>query len=598
MYKGRLLFFVCLPVYAVLVVLSVLLITACELVGDPRVESIVVSTTKDTVRRGETLEFTVIVNVLNSAPINVTDEETVTWKTVTWKVEGNSPGTVITQTSAERANLSVANDEIIGAVLRVTATSVIDPKISGYAEVMVVRGDRLPVVLSVEVSTTADTVGRGETLEFSAVVNVLRGAEETVTWKIEGNSPGTVITQTSAETANLYVANDEIGHAVLKVTATSTFDSDKSGYAEVTVRPDLSSIVSPYSDINWQSYGQYKAGMHVHTQRSDGNDVFSAMIEAHYSMGYDIMAVTDHNVLNRDWISGENAVTESRYGQLVLGTDRDNRGMLRIPFTNEQSYPEHLNSYFTDFNNNVDDSTLESNIQTVENLGGISHINHPGRYYAGDFADILPDANTIAKYVDLFMKYESCLGMEIVNNGSDESDRYVNDRYLWDKVLMQTIPNGRFVWGYANDDTHSIDETTGYNFNMFLMTANTPAVDTTVSRAYFRTAMESGHFYPVSRRAVKELGKGFVSTGPTPAITDIAVNNQNLTITITASNAEKIVWISDGKEIAQNTITGNGTLTSTISLNDHKDKIGSYVRANIMGMGGIAFTQPFGLLYE
>ena len=116
---------------------------------------------------------------------------------------------------------------------------------------------------------------------------------------------------------------------------------------------------------------------------------------------------------------------------------------------------------------------------------------------------------------------------------------------------------------------------------MFLMPAN--------SVENFRAAMEAGHFYPVTRRNVKEIGRGFEVTGPTPAIQNIEVNNQNLTITITAQHAEKIVWISDGEEIAQ----GN-----TIWLNNHKDKIGSYVRANVMGMGGIAFTQPFGLLYE
>ena len=317
-----------------------------------------------------------------------------------------------------------------------------------------------PAVKSVFVRTTTGTVERGETLGFTVIVNVSVGAAETVTWKVEGNSPGTVITQTSAKTADLYVADDETDGTVLRVTATSTFDFDKSGYAEVTVRPDngcgtgtLSGIVSPYSGVNWQSYGQYKAGMHVHTQRSDGTDLFNAMIEAHYHLGYDILAITDHNVLNRDWISDENALTQQRYDEIISGVGRNNRGMLRIPFTNEQSYPEHLNTFFAEFDS-VPWYTLEDNIQYAQQLGAISHINHPGRYYADEYEDILPDNSTVNKYVDLFMRYQSCLGMEIVNNGSNESDRYVNDRYLWDKVLTQTIPGERYVWGYSNDDAH------------------------------------------------------------------------------------------------------------------------------------------------
>ena len=48
----------------------------------------------------------------------------------------------------------------------------------------------------------------------------------------------------------------------------------------------------------------------------------------------------------------------------------------------EQSVSDHLNTFFTPFNNAAG-ATLESNIAKTQELGGICHINHPGRYYGG-----------------------------------------------------------------------------------------------------------------------------------------------------------------------------------------------------------------------
>jgi len=337
-------------------------------------------------------------------------------------------------------------------------------------------------------------------------------------------------------------------------------------------------IISPYSGIDWENHGQYKAALHVHTTRSDGRNTLAEMIEEHYAQDFDILAITDHDVLNVDWVTGADALTLARYNEIITGANRGGRGMLRIPLTNEQSRGQHVNTFFANFNNARGDN-LRRNVGRAEQLGGISHINHPGRYTGGRMPGWLGvsasnNRYTIRTYVELFMEFPSLLGLEIVNRWDRES---INDRILWDNILRETIPQGRFVWGFSNDDSHEAARV-GYSFNIFVMPANT--LDN------FRDAMVYGRFYAVARSARRELGRDFVGSGPFPAIRNIIVDDDIASITIVAEHYTSIDWIYGGDVIAQ----GN-----TISMVHHQGNIGSYVRANIIGPGGISFTQPFGI---
>ena len=55
-------------------------------------------------------------------------------------------------------------------------------------------------------------------------------------------------------------------------------------------------------------------------------------------------------------------------------------------------------------------------------------------------------------------------------------------------------------------------------------------------------------------------------------------------ITLTAINADTIEWVADGKVIA----TG-----ASIDLRAHAEEITCYVRAQLLGPGGISLTQAF-----
>ena len=342
-------------------------------------------------------------------------------------------------------------------------------------------------------------------------------------------------------------------------------------------------IKNPYETVDWKKFGQYKADFHAHSKESDGADEPAEMIEEHYKKGYDILAMTDHNFTSTTWDRTDREertyLTSKRLKDINSGKGRMGRGMIGIPDSNEQSIPDHLNTFWAPFNNEAG-AILEESVAKCEQLGGISHINHPGRYTGGQNTKgeigeaASKDLKTVAKYVDLFRRYPSCIGMEIINK--KDGDSY-SDRILWDNILMQAMPE-RPVWGFSNDDTHKL-ENTGYSYNMMLMPENT--------LGNIRCSMENGTFYAVAQVAKRELGNDFTAVGPAPSITRIVVDQEENSIVITGKNYQTIEWIADGKIIA----TGK-----KIDLNDYEDKISTYVRAQLKGKGGISFTQPFGIV--
>ena len=75
-----------------------------------------------------------------------------------------------------------------------------------------------------------------------------------------------------------------------------------------------------------------------------------------------------------------------------------------------------------------------------------------------------------------------------------------------------------------------------------------------------------------------------------PRISSIAVDDNENTITVTATDALIIRWISNGQLIDTLRIDAG---TSTIDLDDYSAVLGDYVRAEVFGEGGIIYTQAF-----
>ena len=381
--------------------------------------------------------------------------------------------------------------------------------------------------------------------------------------------------------------------------------------------PKQYTIANPYANVDWATFGQYKAAYHTHSTNSDGANTRAAMIEDHYAKGYDILNMADHNFVTTTWDepgygrgAGQNdpgigILSSERRVSIEAGVGRNGRKMIGIPFGNEQSATEHIVTMWADFNNASRESLtaeqrMAETLGIAEFAGGIAFLAHPGRFTGGQNADITAGAiasnnpETVKKYVDLFIAFpNSLVGMEIMNRLDNETR---SDRILWDNILIQTMPKGKSVWGFSNDDSHGLAES-GYNYNVMLLPELT--ADAT------RKSLEGGTFYAIGR-VDRRLGVnnfdrdgnimrsgGSAATAhlytemKAPSISNIVVKDSS--ITIDGTDYDYIGWVVDGVEIFR----GN-----SINLNDHSGRVNSYIRAHIVGKGGVAYTQPFGVTVD
>ncbi len=354
-------------------------------------------------------------------------------------------------------------------------------------------------------------------------------------------------------------------------------------------------ITSPYDNIDWDSINRYKAQLHSHTLYSDGTIDVKDSVEEYYRLGYDILATTDHGVVHKGWnklpevmdLIGYNQyiydlkpMSQERYEEITIhGTGRDGRPMLDVQQGIEMNAlvvrKNHVNGFFCGYGQGYlgVEEDYETVIKGTDAAGGITFINHPGDFIAANKENgRAEDYSQLEVFIDPLLKYDSCVGIEIFNL-RDTTDRA--DRILWDTILQYTIPEGKNVWGFSNDDSHALDDI-GVTQEIMLMPE--------LSNEALRTAMEEGTFFACSKYARYEMGEDFVGTGEYAEIHEVIIDDDNDTISVVASDYDVIEWIADGEIIA----TGE-----TLSLTENSDKIGCYVRFQIKNEGGIVCSQPF-----
>ena len=438
-------------------------------------------------------------------------------------------------------------------------------------------------------------------------------------------------------------------------------------------------VRNPYRYVQWDTWNQYKAGLHTHTWNSDGWNSTESTMEAFYQKGFNVVAITDHSRTRSSptvpYIRGGNPhpgsnsgtapnspprpdvpVSASRLAEMHASTNRIGRpGLIYIPYTNEPSWGDHFKTYWTTNITEVghiagnmaaaaQSPPMEINGHTFDPL---MIIGHPGRYtlspcrrYRGQDGGTGGAAAShnpieIEKYVSLFRDIDPALGMEITNKLDGESR---SDRILWDNILRVLMAEGRDVWGFSNDDSHS-DCSIGYAYNLLLM----PSLEL----HHVHDAMVNGAFLAFSR-VDRRLNLNVVSSWsgnithlhmlglPRPVVNSIVVDDVAQTISIDAEVVEgdcipgvcvdarvgtsgwwggvgtcctrsvpgtsacrgnhevgafdviTIEWIADGDIIH----TGP---TLDLSRACIQDLVDSYVRAHVRTRGGVIYVQPFGL---
>ena len=355
-------------------------------------------------------------------------------------------------------------------------------------------------------------------------------------------------------------------------------------------------ITNPYETVDWDTWNTYKAQLHAHTIYSDGEMDITSVVEAYYALDYDILAITDHGVVNQGWdkvpemidfigynqyIRKIEPLDAKRYAEITAGVGRDGRGMLDVPMGIEMNAlvvrKNHVNGFFCGYGQSIlgTEEDYESVVAGTEAAGGISFINHPGDFYgaAGDIKKA-QDPENLRDWANIYMKYKSCVGLEVFNEDDTISK---HDRVIWDNLLMYTIPRGRNIWAFGNDDSHWEDHI-GHTTNMMLMPANTVED--------LRTAMENGTLFVCSKNAEYEIDPEFHGDGNYATVHRITIDEENdiISADITSDSDYTVEWVADGEVIA----TGD-----SINLRDYSEQIGSYVRFQIKNAGGILLSQPF-----
>ncbi len=363
-------------------------------------------------------------------------------------------------------------------------------------------------------------------------------------------------------------------------------------------------ITNPYEDVDFNSWGAYKAQLHVQSIASDGNVQLKDVVEKHYSLGYDILCITDHSCVGKGWTVAPQTVplfrfikrertgmseviplSEERAAEIKSGVGRGGRGMLEVKQGVEMNSATpsncHLNGFFADYGQASFgmEADYETPIRMNAKFGGITFLDHLGCYTKandGKGASVSSDPAIVNKFAKIFIDNPTCVGTDI-SSGSDDDTKY--DRILYDNILQKTIPYGVTPWAFTFSDGHQINEF-DRAFTVHMMPELT--VDA------LRTSMENGTFFSLQRHARVELGETFEGdeniSPPLPS--NVIVNAAENTITITPdANTTSIKWISNGEIIAAG--------INTVDINDFEDKITSYLRVNLEGPGGICYTQPF-----
>ena len=374
-------------------------------------------------------------------------------------------------------------------------------------------------------------------------------------------------------------------------------------------------IINPYESVKSlikNEENHYKTNLHTHSTYSDANDTMTDMIIGFYDNDFDIVAFAEHGILGKYWNEKPTHIpffnfqylwhgkrsylTEEQYREIKAGTYKSEkntrtktRGLEDVPNAIECNMftimKNHVNGYFTD---NAYEGVqglefdYEIPLALIEKSGGISHINHPTDLLQ---AKVRPDCAKVPEniefFADLLRRFKSCMGIEVLNM-YDIPNR--SDRILWDELLKLLIPQGRTVFGFSNSDAHQVDQ---------IDTAFMDFILPEYSLETLRAAMETGAFFSIARYAKNELGEDFKGEGATPKVVSLDVDEENQQITIKGINCHTIEWIADGEVIHSAKMDTDGEITSTLNLADYTDKISCYVRAQMLGKGGICLTQAF-----
>jgi len=298
-------------------------------------------------------------------------------------------------------------------------------------------------------------------------------------------------------------------------------------------------LKSPYLNEAATPVVWLKGNLHAHTTISDGSRPPEQVIAAYERLGYDFLALTDHDALApaREYQADTRLV-------LIPGVEITARGPHILQLGLEAVQEPAVDR--------------QRNLDFIVAQGGLAVLNHPNwQWHFNHFPQ------------ELMQSLNGAIGVEIYNAVIDrlEGAALATDR--WDRLLSQD----KWVWGFANDDSHyPTDDGRAWNMAQWDASATPTAGD-------ILDALRKGRF--------------FASTG----VTIDAIQIDGPTIHVTAANAQCIRFITRWGVVAH-TVEASQASWTVPNTPDVVESL-KYVRVECFGVGSrMAWSQPIAIEYQ
>lgn len=193
----------------------------------------------------------------------------------------------------------------------------------------------------------------------------------------------------------------------------------------------------------------------------------------------------------------------------------------------------------------------------------------------GEFPQSVPEA-AVEHYIALFLRHPHLVATEVHNRTRPDRE-YPLDRELWDRLLTALMPE-RPVWAVAVDDMHGMQHLGGD----WIMALAAELDEHTV-----RAALTQGRYYFASTRLHEPDAADVARTPRVESIVHDSATGRILANAVSGGETlpdSAYVWISEGRAIHEGPVLAYRDIP----------EVGVYVRLEITGPGGTAYTNPFG----
>ena len=302
----------------------------------------------------------------------------------------------------------------------------------------------------------------------------------------------------------------------------------------------------------------YKGNIHTHTNKSDGDENPIKVTEWYKAHGYDFLVLTDHN--HRTILDYGNT-TETPVTPLMIPGEE-----VTLSFQKDDvAVPIHINGIGIErviepIQAETVVSTIQANVNSIKEAGGIASINHPNYKWAFTTSELIQVDGATA--IEVFNGHAGSNGYGGKTKSSSEQ--------IWDAILSA----GKLIYGVATDDSHHYHDFTPRMANPGSGWICVQAES--LSESSIMDSIKNGNFY--------------ASTGV--YLDELVSSNNTINISIRTEDDDPL-----NLPEYVTTITGyEGDIlheTDSLNVNYQLPKNAHYARATIKSSEGFkAWTQP------